>query len=45
MKPRFEDDAGFLKIGLQGIPTVDVKETFARIAQWDQGLGEGVGVH
>lgn len=33
MKPRFEEDSGFLKLGLQGIPTVDIQLLFKRIAE------------
>ena len=36
MKPKFEADPGFLRIGLQGIPSVSMQETFAKIAELDK---------
>lgn len=36
MKPRLESDPGFLRIGLQGMPSVTVTNTFGTIAEWDR---------
>ena len=36
MKPRFETDPGFLRIGLQGVPSVNLADTFAQIAEWEK---------
>ena len=36
MKPRLEADPGFLRIGLQGLPSVTVANTFGTIAEWDE---------
>jgi hypothetical protein len=33
MKGKFEKDPGFLKIGLQGIPSVDAMNTFKEMAE------------
>ncbi|KAB8606259.1 hypothetical protein FH972_025888 [Carpinus fangiana] len=33
MKPRFEEDPGFLALGLQGIPTVEMAKVFPRIIE------------
>ena len=42
MKSRFETDSGFLKIGLQGPPTITAANTFGTIAEWDKTRKEGV---
>jgi hypothetical protein len=34
MKPKFEADPGFLRIGLQGVPSLNIMETFAKIAEF-----------
>jgi NAD(P)-dependent dehydrogenase (short-subunit alcohol dehydrogenase family) len=37
MKPEFEADPGFLRIGLQGVPSLNIMETFAKIAELEKG--------
>lgn len=40
MKPKFEADPGFLRIGLQGVPSLNIMETFAKIAEMEKGNGK-----